>query len=166
MKKYNTLLWISGWVGLLANILAILGTLDDRGWLPWEFGGGSSVAIAFVSMAYSLCVWSVWVWGRTQRQPRTGSPGFAAFLLNALGTLPLFTLWGVMVIPQLIDVEKGSVKGWLLSLAVSWILTPFIAITMQYVGAALGPYFSMENYSEMNARQSGSNTSNKSQPTR
>jgi hypothetical protein len=166
MKRYNMLLWISGWVGLIANILAILGTLDDRGWLPWELGGGSSVAIVFVSMAYSLCVWSVWVWGRTQRQPRTVSPGFASFLLNALGTLPLFTLWSVMVIPQLIDVEKGSAKGWLLSLAVSWILTPFIAIAMQYVGAALGPYFSVEDYRGTDAQQPVSNVSNESHPPR
>jgi hypothetical protein len=139
MKRYNTLLWISGWTGLLANLLAILGTLDDRGWLPWRLDGGASAVIVFVSMAYSLCVWSVWVWGRIHRHPNSGSPGVAAFLLNALGTLPMMTLWLMMVIPELISFEAGSVRGWLLSLALSWTLTPFVALALNYIGAALGP---------------------------
>ena len=139
MKRYNALLWISGWVGLLANVLAILGMLDDRGWLPWDLGAGASVAVIFVSMAYSLCVWSVWVWKRTHRRANAGAPGVAAFLLNALAALPLFTLWIVMVIPELIEVEAGSVRGWLLSLAIAWTLSPFAALALNYIGAALGP---------------------------
>lgn len=142
MKRYNTLLWISGWVGLLANILTILGTLDERGWLPWEPGtDGATIAVVFVSMAYSLCVWSVWVWWRTHRRPVAGSPGVAAFLLNALGTLPLLTLWVMLVMPEIVEVETGSARGWLLSLALSWTTTPFIALALRFVGASLCPYF-------------------------
>jgi hypothetical protein len=99
------------------------------------------VAIVFVSMAYSLCVWSVWVWVRTHRKPNAGSPQVAAFLLNALGALPLLTLWIMMVIPELINVDAGSVKGWLLSLAGSWTLSPFVALALRFVGASLGPHF-------------------------
>jgi hypothetical protein len=147
MKRYNIFLWISGWIGLLANVLAILGTLDDRGWLPWEVESGASVAIVFVSMAYSLCVWSVWVWSRVQRHPEPGSPGAAAFLLNALGALPLLSLWIMLIIPELVPVEAGSVRGWLLSLVFAWTLTPFIALALRFVGAALGPYFNAEDRS-------------------
>lgn len=139
MKRYNMLLWISGWVGLLANVLAILGALDDRGWLPWEPGGGANVAAIFVSMAYSLCVWSVWVWKRTHRRPSVVAPGVAAFLLNALAALPLLTLWVVMVIPEFVRVDAGSVRGWLLSLAVSWTLSPFVALAFNHIGAVIGP---------------------------
>ncbi|MGD8633105.1 MAG: hypothetical protein PVF85_05995 [Anaerolineales bacterium] len=139
MKRYNTLLWVSGWVGLIANLLAILGTLDEHGWLPWKLGGGASVVVVFVSMAYSLCVWSVWVWRRTHRHPKIGVPGPGAFFLNALGALPLVTLWVMLVLPELIEIETGSARGWLLSLAVAWTLSPFIALALNYIGAALGP---------------------------
>lgn len=139
MKRYNTLLWISGWVGLIANLLTILATLDDHGWLPWNLESGANVAIVFVSMAYSLCVWSVWVWIRTHRHPNAGPPGAAAFLLNALGALPLLTLWVMLVLPELIDVRVGGARGWLLSLALAWTLSPFVALALNYIGAALGP---------------------------
>ncbi len=147
MNRYNMLLWISGWVGLLANVITILGTLDDRGWLPRDLGAdGATVAVIFVSMAYSLCVWSVWVWGRTQRHPHAGPPGVAAFLLNALGTLPLLTLWVMIVLPEMLDIDAGSARGWLLSLAVAWTLSPFVALALRFVGASLGPYFIKDRY--------------------
>ncbi|MGD8553121.1 MAG: hypothetical protein PVG02_05630 [Anaerolineales bacterium] len=147
MKRYNTWLWFSGWIGLAANVLAILGTLDDRGWLPWKLGGGASVAVVFVSMAYSLCVWAVWVWIRTHRHPISGSSDAAAFLLNALGTFPLLLLWFMLIISEVLNVEAGSARGWMLSLALAWTLTPFIALSLRFVGAVLGPYFPADDQS-------------------
>lgn len=143
-KQHRSFLKLSGWISLIANIVAITGFLIDR-W-PWnnrQPHHGFWVVISFIATAYALVLWSTWTWRRSNpRSDPEGAVEFnraSSFLLNALVTLPALTIWFFLLFASLDEPVLDSTLRWILALAVAWVGTPFVAMALIWVGATIGP---------------------------
>ena len=129
---------ISGWVSLIANLLAIGGFLCERWPLSvWPANPGFWIVLSFVTTAYSLVIWSIWTWNRGLHgaaQTRSGH-----FLLNAMAVLPALTIWLYLVLAALDDAALTITLRWILALAIAWAGTPFVAMGLTWTGSTLGP---------------------------
>jgi hypothetical protein len=148
MRRPNTFLIITGVVGLIANALAISGYLFSQGRLTgWRPDPGLLLVLAFIALAYTLALWSAvawrWIQRRQGRPPRTDTRG-PAFLLNALVTYPLMALWTYLLLTTAFQLQASTTQRWLIALAVSWALSPFVALGLIPVGEALGPLLSQD----------------------
>jgi hypothetical protein len=146
MRRPKTFLIITGVVGLIANALAISSYFFSQGQLPgWQPDPGLILVLAFIALAYTLVLWSAvawrWIQRRQGRPPRPDTRP-AAFLLNALVTYPLMALWTYLLLATAFQVEATTTQRWLIALAVTWALSPFIALGLIPVGEALGPLLS------------------------
>lgn len=131
----------SGWVGLIANLLAIAGFLLDR-WPPsvGQLGQGFWVVLSFVTTAYTLVIWSIWIWRRSvdrESQQAADSLRGGVFLLNAMAILPALTVWLFLALAPL---NLTVTLRWVLALAIAWAGTPFIALGLTWTGSTLGPF--------------------------
>jgi hypothetical protein len=133
----------SGWVSLIANVIAITGFLIDH-WPSriWRPNPGFWVVLSFVTTAYTLVIWSILTWRRSMRGVVARQPGdnhrSGLFLLNAMAVLPALTAWLFLVLSALNDPVITSTMGWILALAIAWAGTPFLAIGLTWTGATLG----------------------------
>jgi len=148
MRRPNTFLILTGVVGLIANALAISSYLFSRGRLAgWRPDPGLLLVLAFIALAYTLAFWSALTWRLTQRRqsavPRGDTRG-PAFLLNALVTFPLLALWMYLLLATAARVEASTTQRWLIALAVTWAVSPFVALGLIPVGEALGPLISRD----------------------
>lgn len=148
MRRPKTFLILTGVVGLIANALAISSYLFSRGgWTRWQPDPGLLLVLAFIALAYTLALWSAWAWRwiqrRQGRQPRADTRG-PAFLLNALATYPLMALWTYLLLTTAFQLEASTTQRWLIALAVTWALSPFIALGLIPIGEALGPLLSRD----------------------
>jgi hypothetical protein len=133
-------LTFSGWISLIANLLAIAGFFLER-WPPSipQPNQGFWIVLSFVTTAYSLVIWSMWAWQRsTERglQQADGGVRGGIFLLNAMAALPALTIWLYLALAAL---DLTISLRWILALAVAWAGTPFIAMGLTWTGATLGP---------------------------
>jgi hypothetical protein len=135
---------LSGWVSLIANLLAIGGFLFERWPFPgWQANPGFWIVLSFVTTAYSLVIWSIWIWDRSGVDP----PGAASvaqtrsglFLLNAMAVLPALTVWFYLVLAVLDNAALTITLRWILALAIAWAGTPFVAMGLTWTGSTLGP---------------------------
>lgn len=141
MKRSNVFLVVTGLVSLVANVLAILSYFTNDG----AFAGsdpGLMVALTFVLMIYSLATWSAitwrWAQGRIQGNKRpTRRP--ATFLLNALATFPLLTIWLMVLFSVVGFTGVPNSERWLVAMGVAWGATPFTALGLMASGEVLGP---------------------------
>jgi hypothetical protein len=145
MRRPRTFLIITGVVGLIANALAISGYFFGQGRLTgWRPDPGLLLLLAFITLAYTLTLWSAWTWRWIRRrqgtQPRIDTRG-PAFLLNALVTYPLMALWTYLLVETAFQLQASTTQRWLIALAVTWALSPFVALGLIPVGEALGPLF-------------------------
>jgi hypothetical protein len=135
MKRSEGFLIVTALVGLVANLLGISDFFAQH-WLPpaWRPDPGLLLAASFFLTAYALIVWSVWTWiwsdGRGIRRQ-------AAFLLNALATLPLMTLWLSLFFSLVLFVSAPAIDRWLLAMGIAWGLTPIMALGLTSAGAVL-----------------------------
>jgi hypothetical protein len=141
MQRYNKFLLISGWVSLIANILAIASYFDVGGVLAgWRLDPGLLVAGSFLTLAYALAVWSVWVWRRAGGpSAKASSMRSAHFLLTALAALPALTLWVYLLTGALLAWPLSTVHRWMIALGLAWFFTPFAALGLMVLGEILGP---------------------------
>lgn len=143
MKRLNPFLIVTGLIGMVANILAILGYLSgERSLAGWRPNPGLVLALSIVLMAFGLVIWSTLVWRWNKRDIGTSSPNgrrAAMFLLNGLATFPLLTFWLDLLFSIVLYVDVPSPQRWLLALAHAWIVTPFAALGLTFVGETLGP---------------------------
>ncbi|OGO68218.1 MAG: hypothetical protein A2Z37_18140 [Chloroflexi bacterium RBG_19FT_COMBO_62_14] len=149
MRRPNAFLIVTGLVGLVANALAISSYLFSRGQIEgWRPDPGLLLVLAFVALAYSLAFWSalVWRWTRSRAaeapDPSSRTP---AFLLNALAAFPLLALWTYLLLTTALQVEATTTQLWLISLAATWAVSPFVALGLIPVGEALGPLMTRED---------------------
>lgn len=148
MRRPNTFLILTGVVGLIANALAISSYLFSQGRLTgWRPDPGLLLVLAFIALAYTLALWSAVAWRWIQRPqratPREDTRG-PAFLLNALVTFPLMALWMYLLLTTAFQVEASTTQRWLIALAVTWALSPFVALGLIPVGETLGPLLSRD----------------------
>lgn len=140
MKRSNTFVVITGLISLTANVLAIISYFTQEG--VFDIDPGLWIAIVFVLMAYSLTAWSVLAWrwthGRTQGSRRRGRRS-ATFLLTALVTFPLITVWLSMLFSLVIFAEASPPQRWLMAMGCAWGATPFVTLGLTAVGEILGP---------------------------
>lgn len=141
MKRSNVFLVVTGLVSLVANVLAILSYFINDG----AFAGsdpGLMVALTFLLMTYSLATWSAitwrWAQGRIHGNKRPARRP-ATFLLNALATFPLLTVWLAVLFSVAAFSSMPTPERWLLALGFAWGATPFIALGLMTVGEVLGP---------------------------
>lgn len=143
MRRPNTFLIITALVGLIANALAISSYLFSQGRLTgWRPDPGLLLVLAFIALAYTLALWSALAWRWIQRHqslPPRSDTRPPAFLLNALVTYPLMALWTYLLLATASPVGVSTTQRWLIALAVTWALSPFIALGLIPVGEALGP---------------------------
>src|SRR4030042_1225058 len=105
MKRLHPFLILTGVIGALTNILAIISYL--RGALPlarWKLSSGLVLAATFVLLAYSLTIWSSLTWRWARARPSSTTPASrrgALFLLNLLLAFPLLVLWAYTLISTL-----------------------------------------------------------------
>jgi hypothetical protein len=136
-------LTFSGWISLIANILAIIGFLLDR-WLlsVWQPYRGFWVVLSFVTTAYALVIWSIWTWrrsiGEDGIQKSVDKVRGGVFLLNAMGVLPALTIWLYLALASMNDPVLTTTLRWILALAIAWAGTPFIAMGLTWTGSTLG----------------------------
>lgn len=149
MKPSKLFVIISGLISLAANVLAILSFFSKDGvFSGWRLDPGLLVALSFVLMAYTLTTWSAlsWRWARarTLGNKRQGREP-AAFLLNALATFPLLTVW-LAVLFSVAELSAAQTpQRWLLALGFAWGATPFIALGLTTIGKVLGPMVAHKN---------------------
>lgn len=142
-SRHRRYLTFSGWVSLIANVLAITGFLIDH-WLlsAWQPDTGLWVVFSFVTTTYTLVIWSTWAWRRSMRADvaRQSDDNIRGglFLLNAMAALPALTIWFYMVLTTLNDPVLTTTLRWILSLAIAWAGTPFVAMGLNWTGAAVG----------------------------
>ncbi len=146
MRRPKTFLILTAVVGLIANALAISSYFFSQGQLTgWRPDPGLLLVLAFIALAYTLALWSAVAWRWIQRrqgtQPRTDTRG-PAFLLNALVTYPLMALWTYLLLTTAFQLQASATQRWLIALAVTWALSPFVALGLIPVGEALGPLLS------------------------
>jgi hypothetical protein len=141
MRRYNVFLLVSGWVSLLANVLAIAGYFDVGGVLAgWRPDPGLLVVGSFLTLAYALAVWSVWVWRRVGLPSvKAEAVRSAHFLLTALAALPALTLWLYLLTGALFAWPLSTVQRWMIALGLAWFFTPFAALGLMVLGEILGP---------------------------
>jgi amino acid transporter len=141
MRRYNAFLLFSGMVSLVANVLAIAGYFDADGILAgWRPDPGLLVTGSFLTLAYALLVWSVWVWRRAgHSSSRKETARGARFLLTALATLPALTLWLYLLAGAVIFGPEGTLQRWMIALGLAWFFTPFAALGLMVLGEVLGP---------------------------
>ena len=141
MRRYNAFLLVSGWVSLLANVLAIAGYFGADGALAgWRPDPGLLVTGSFLTLAYALAVWSVWVWRRVRLSSvEKDAMRSAHFLLTALAALPALTLWLYLLTGALLAWPLGTVQRWMIALGLAWFFTPFAALGLMVLGEILGP---------------------------
>lgn len=143
MKRSNVFLVVTGLVSLAANIFAILSYFTEEGaFAGRQMDPGLMVALTFVLMTYSLATWSAMTWrwaqGRMQANKRpTKRP--ATFLLNALATFPLLTIWLIVLFSVVGFAEMHTLERWLVAMGFAWGATPFIALGLTASGEVLGP---------------------------
>jgi hypothetical protein len=141
MRRYNLFLLISGMVSLIANVLAIAGYFDADGLLAGlRPDPGLLAAGSFLTLAYALAVWSVWVWrwvGRSLDEEEARRR--AHFLLTSLAALPALTLWLYLLTGVLLGWSLDAVQRWMIALGLSWFFTPFAALGLMVLGEVLGP---------------------------
>jgi hypothetical protein len=146
MRRPNTFVIITGLVGLIANALAISSYLFSQGRpAGWRPDPGLLLVLAFIALAYTLVFWSALAWRwiqRRQGRPLRSDTRPPAFLLNALATYPLMALWTYLLLATAFQVEASTTQRWLIALAVTWALSPFVALGLIPVGEALGPLLS------------------------
>jgi hypothetical protein len=148
MRRPKTFLIITGMVGLIANALAISSYFFSQGQLPgWQPDPGLILVLAFIALVYTLALWSAvawrWIQRRQSRSPRT-EPRPVAFLLNALVTYPLMAMWTYLLLATAFQVGATTTQRWLIALAVTWALSPFVALGLIPIGEALGPLLSTD----------------------
>ena len=96
-------------------------------------------------MAYSLDVWSAFCWRWVGQQAgRIHDGRTARVLLNALVAFPPLTLWSYLLLSVIRSPGAATAESWLLALALAWIETPFVAISMTALGDTLGPLLSRQ----------------------
>ncbi|NIS80601.1 MAG: hypothetical protein GTO14_10440 [Anaerolineales bacterium] len=139
MKRSNVFLIVTGLVSLAANVFAIMSYFTEEGaFVGWQMDPGLMVALTFVLMAYSLATWSAMAWrwaqGRIQGNKRP-----ATFLLNALTTFPLMTVWLMVLFSVVGFTEMPTPERWLVAMGFAWGATPFIALGLTASGEVLGP---------------------------
>ena len=145
MRRYNALLFFSGMVSLVANVLAIAGYFGADGVLSgWRLDPGLLVTGSFLTLAYGLSVWSVWVWRRVGRSTGKEPARGAHFLLTGLAALPALTLWLYLLPGALLVWPAGNVQRWMIALGLAWFFTPFAALGLVVLGEILGPLLSRE----------------------
>lgn len=135
MKRSEGFLIVTALVGLVANLLAISDYFTQH-WLPpaWRPDPGLLLAASFFLTTYALIVWSVrtWVWseGRSARRQ-------AVYLLNALATLPLLTLWLSLLFSLVLFASAPAIDRWLMAMGFAWGLTPIVALGLTSTGEVL-----------------------------
>jgi hypothetical protein len=148
MRRPKTFTIITGVVGLIANALAISSYLFSQGqWTGWRPDPGLLLVLAFIALAYTLALWSAlgwrWVQRRLSSPPRTDTRG-PAFLLNALATYPLMAVWTYLLLATAFQLQATTTQRWLIALAVTWAISPFVALGLIPIGEALGPLLSKD----------------------
>jgi hypothetical protein len=143
MKRSNVFVIISGLISLTVNVLAILSYFSEGGaFADWHIDPGLWAAIMFVLMAYSLITWSVlswrWTQGRAQGSKRKVRRS-ATFLLTALATFPLLTVWLSVLFSMVIFHHASPPQRWLLAMGCAWGATPLITLGLISIGEILGP---------------------------
>jgi hypothetical protein len=89
-NSYCKFLTFSGWISLMANLVAIVGFVIER-WLAmsWQPNPGFWVVLSLVTTAYALVSWSIWIWRRPKNemgpQPATGSKQGGLLVLKCHG---------------------------------------------------------------------------------
>lgn len=149
MKPSKLFVIISGLISLAANVLAVLSFFSQDGMFAgWRLDPGLLVALSFVLMAYSLTTWSAlsWRWAQARAfgNKRQGREP-AAFLLNALATFPLLTIWLAVLFSVAGLSTIPTPQRWLLALGSAWGATPFIALGLTTIGKILGPMVGKKN---------------------
>ena len=120
---HRRLLTFSGWISLIANLLAITGfLLNHWPWGTWQPSQGFWIVFSFVTTVYSLVIWSIWTWRRSMGndalQHTANKMRGGVFLLNAMAALPTLTLWLYLVLAALDDLLGTSALRWILALAI------------------------------------------------
>ena len=140
MKWLNVVTLATGLIGMVANILGILTYLETHLWPARKPEPGSILVVSFLLMAYSLAVWSAFCWRWVTRQPGRFRNGRSIrVLLHALAAFPPLTLWSYLLLSMIGTPGTTTTEQWLLALALAWVETPFVAISMTARGEALGP---------------------------
>jgi hypothetical protein len=141
MRRTTLFLVVSGWVGLIANVLGILGHFSGDGvFAGLELDGGLLTAASFLTLAYVLVVWSAWTWKRVQVSHAPGeSARNAAFMLDALAALPALTLWLYLLEDVVLWIPLTAAQRWMMALGLGWFFTPFAALGLVVLGEILGP---------------------------
>lgn len=146
MKRINIFWIITGVIGLIANILAIVDTLSNGDILAGlHMDRGMLVVLTFVLMAYCLATWTALTWHWAQRRwpgQKFVARRPAVFLLNSLVTFPLLTIWLSMLFSVVLFSESPDAERWILALGFAWGGTPFIGLGLTSVGEMLGPLLS------------------------
>jgi hypothetical protein len=146
MKWLNVVTLATGLIGMVANILGILTYLETHLWPARKPEPGSILVVSVLLMAYSLAVWSAFCWRWVTRQPGRFRNGRSIrVLLHALAAFPPLTLWSYLLLSLIGTPGATATEQWLLALALAWIETPFVAISMTALGDTLGPLLSRED---------------------
>jgi hypothetical protein len=148
MKRSNVLVFVTGIVSLVANILAILGYISkEKPLFGWRPDRGLLTALTLVLLAYGLSMCSVlirrWAYG-VKQAPKRKPRYIAAYLINGLIAFPLITLWLQLLFSVVIFTEVSPTERWFLAMGFSWGVTPFTALGLVAMGEALGPLLSRE----------------------
>jgi len=145
MKRSEGFLIVAALVGLVANLLGISDFFAQH-WLPpaWRPDPGLLLAASFFLTAYALIVWSVWTWIWSEER---GIRRQAAFLLNALVTLPLLTLWLSLFFSLVLFMSAPAIDRWLLAMGIAWGLTPIAALVLTSAGEVLAALRNRRNRS-------------------
>jgi len=146
MKGLHPFVIASGLVGMLANLLSILGYLS--GWWTLAAGRidpGLVLAATFMVTVYGLAVWAAFAWRWVHRRPVPSDPlarRAAALVLTILVAYPLVSLWLQLLFSVVWYAQAPTAQRWLLALAHAWLITPFIALGLTFAAEVVGPLLS------------------------
>lgn len=143
MQRGQMILWASGVISLITNLLTLFSTMIQfRDLLQeWSPDRGLVLVLAFITMAYSLTVWAAanWRWTRHHQQAHPTTIRAARALLNGLAAFPLLTLWLHQLFSLVLYTQVDPSQRWLLALIQALMIAPFVALGLIGIGGSLGP---------------------------
>ncbi|MEW6567224.1 MAG: hypothetical protein AB1449_03480 [Chloroflexota bacterium] len=160
MKRLHPLWIVSGLLSMAADLAAILGYLfGPLAFEPWRPDPELVAALSFVLLAYALTIGATCIGHWASQRATRADPlvlRATAFLLNALATLPLLTLWLNLLFTLVLYTDVSTTLRWVLALAHAWIATPFVALGLTFAGEALAPRLASDHRTDQASTQGSS----------